>query len=769
MALKKRNRLATPLGVMVAALALSGLCGAIEFAEPLEDVWRGARNSAFQRPADGSMVILTLDDKTFDTVGLNYSEANDAKAITNIFAAGANRIYYDRTFSDITNQKSAGELVKTLDRHRGKVFFGMIKTQDPTNPGQETLLQPSAELRDHVEQVTLFGNAKPFGLSAEFPYSVSNGARLIPSMSASIANKHGAPGKEFRPDYTILASTIPSISYIDAVNGQFDPALVANKDILVGPTTARINDIRHIIGQGYVSGVYYHAIAAQTLKEGDPRHISWIYAWILAIALSAITVLTKKRPVRIAAYTAAAIVITTVPFLTDRMFITADFIPAIIMYAIVAYWTQNRLRLTKAKTLNKQSNLPNLQAFLDSADTLTTRPVAALHIRNYERILSAYDTITVQQLLDAIIKPIRLINDDEPIYHDGNTLYWLFPDAPTSEIEEHLAGLDLVLRSIAVSTNRIDIEFSIGIDTAYQDDLKKRINDAKIAAINASELGLTTAKSSKPHQSDEKWALSLMSELDDAVLKNDLTIAYQPQMDLKTGAISSVEALIRWHHPTKGLIPPGKFIPQAEKSGRIYSVTNYVFEAAMRECAPIAAIFPAFELSINLSPPVLLEPGLADKISELSRTTGFPVKNLNFEITETAAIDASTSSEAVMQTLKDLGASLSIDDYGTGHATLDYLKSIPFSELKIDRHFIKGIKDEKKDQLLVRSTITLAHQLGQRVVAEGIEDGRTLDIIRKLKCDRAQGFFIAKPMPIAELCGFLNLQPSKRNQTTSIT
>jgi len=247
--------------------------------------------------------------------------------------------------------------------------------------------------------------------------------------------------------------------------------------------------------------------------------------------------------------------------------------------------------------------------------------------------------------------------------------------------------------------------------------------------------------------------LNLVEELRDAVDNGGFVLHYQPQLDLRSGEILAVEALIRWPHPRLGLVPPLKFIPLAEDAGLMKELTTWVLNESLAQCARWRASGRTLAVSVNVTATNLLEDGFADLVTDLLANHGLPGSALLIEITETSIITDFARSKAVIEKLRDLGIIVSIDDFGAGFTSLAYLSSLAVGELKLDRFFITGLSGEGKerDLELVRATIQLGHDMRLRVVAEGIEDVDTLDLLSELGCDRAQGYFISRPMPANQL------------------
>jgi diguanylate cyclase (GGDEF)-like protein len=247
--------------------------------------------------------------------------------------------------------------------------------------------------------------------------------------------------------------------------------------------------------------------------------------------------------------------------------------------------------------------------------------------------------------------------------------------------------------------------------------------------------------------------LNMAEELRIAVEEGNFVLHYQPQLNLRSGEILAVEALIRWPHATLGLIPPLKFLPLAEDAGLMQDLTHWVLTTALAQCAEWRDAGRDMMMSVNITTTNLLEDGFIDLVTNLLRQHDLPGSQLIIEITETSIISDFARSKAVIEALTAMGIVVSIDDFGAGFTSLAYLSSLAVGELKLDREFITGLSGDGKerDLELVRATIQLGHDMALRVVAEGIEDVATLDLLSELGCDVAQGYFISRPMPANKL------------------
>jgi EAL domain-containing protein (putative c-di-GMP-specific phosphodiesterase class I) len=248
-------------------------------------------------------------------------------------------------------------------------------------------------------------------------------------------------------------------------------------------------------------------------------------------------------------------------------------------------------------------------------------------------------------------------------------------------------------------------------------------------------------------------SLSLLSELRHAIDAGELRLFLQPKVDLHGQKIAGAEALVRWQHPTRGLVPPMEFIPFAEQTGFIRQITAWVLHASAQAWMGLQRDGLALPISVNLSTRDLMDQDLPIKVADL--VAGVPPPALCLEITESAIMDDPQRALQTLEQLHALGFKLSIDDFGTGYSSLAYLKQLSVDELKIDRSFVMNMERDIDDAKIVRSTIELAHNLGLTVVAEGLETAKQWTLLQTLGCDQGQGYFLSRPMPAEKFTDWL--------------
>ncbi|WP_369133083.1 putative bifunctional diguanylate cyclase/phosphodiesterase [Modestobacter sp. I12A-02662] len=312
-----------------------------------------------------------------------------------------------------------------------------------------------------------------------------------------------------------------------------------------------------------------------------------------------------------------------------------------------------------------------------------------------------------------------------------------------------VGGLTLHVR-ISVGVARHD-----GRGHAAESCSTELLRHADTALYDAKRSGSGAVVHDATRHADNSGHLALVEELRTAIADGQLVLHHQPQVDVGTGRTVGAEALVRWQHPTRGLLSPAEFVPLAEVHGLMGAVTDVVLSQAVAQAARWRQQGLDLRLSVNLSASNLLDTALPERVDGLLRAHGVPPSALVLEVTETVLMSDPERSLAVVSALAELGATVSIDDFGTGYASLTYLRELPVAELKLDRSFTADLRTDPRTAAIVSSTIDLAHQLGLRVVAEGVEDPATLAHLKALSCDESQGFLHSPPLPAADLVSWL--------------
>jgi diguanylate cyclase (GGDEF)-like protein len=401
------------------------------------------------------------------------------------------------------------------------------------------------------------------------------------------------------------------------------------------------------------------------------------------------------------------------------------------------------------------TGLPNRLHFQQRLERrLTTTGSAAVLLMDIDRFKEVNDTLghdVGDHLLQEVARRLRRIESDETVVARlGGDEFAVLLGGDDVHIEGMVARITRdIARPFELGEVTLDVTASVGIAVTPRDGSSAALllRRAEVAMYDAKRGLSGVARYSPDRDPYSSRRLSLINDLARSLEEGSLELHYQPQADPSSGQVAGVEALLRWNHPLWGQVPPDEFIPLAEHTGLIRPLTRFVIETAVRQCVAWREAGTPVLMAVNISMRNLLEPELADTVARTLVQAGLPAGLLKLEVTESAIVAEPERALQALERLVDLGLSVSVDDFGTGYSSLTRLRSLPVQEVKVDRTFVRHLAERADDLAIVRAVISLGHDLGLRVVAEGVEDERSWRILQDLDCDLVQGYFLARPMP----------------------
>jgi diguanylate cyclase (GGDEF)-like protein len=422
------------------------------------------------------------------------------------------------------------------------------------------------------------------------------------------------------------------------------------------------------------------------------------------------------------------------------------------------------------------TDLPNRALLYERAedaidDVVRGGGMAALLLIDLDRFKEVNDTLGHDhgdRLLEEVARRLSVTvrRGDTLARLGGDEFAVLLRDVPNRGAVVELAGRlqDAMARPFSLNGVVAVLDASIGIAFCpdHGSDVNVLVQRADVAMYDAkrSRTSIETYSEDRDPYSAER--LQLLGELRAAIHSGQLVLHYQPKVEVGSDRVLGVEALVRWNHPTRGLLAPSEFVPLAERTGAIGDLTRWVLDTALAQSKAWRDAGMDMTMAVNLAAPNIVDAALPDLVAELLERWEVPGDRLECEISEHTVMADPHRAIAILERLRALGVRLSLDDFGTGHSSLAYLKRLPLDEVKIDRSFVIGMSEDSNDAAIVRTTIDLARNLGLEVVAEGVETAETLRDLSALSCDVAQGFFLSRPLPAAELDGWLAARAKER-------
>lgn len=716
-----------------------------------------------QTEASRNLHLVEIDARSIAAIDRwPWPRSQYARVVENLHRAGAASISFDVDFSSSSQRIEDGAFAQAIGKAGGTVTLPTFVQEAGGGQAGWAESLPIPVLRENAALAAVSVMPDHDGYVRRMPLGIVTANLARPSFSAMIAGVGGAVESDFPIDFAIDPLTIPRHSFIDIAAGRFDANAVQGKHIIIGATAVELGDRYAVPRFGVLPGVVIQALASETLMRGIPHEGGWQLP--LLIMLLAGTVLLHARSwLQIAAgWTGAPLALIGVSALVDMGWNWSFLVAPALASWLVLGTSAVAMRLLKAARQNRrhdaQTGLPNRLALEEALQTYTTAGLVVAKIGNYEKIASGLGGQSMAALVQRVHDRIATVVQDCTIYRlDDRILAWRLRDR--DDLDRQIATLrTFMLSPVEVAGKRVDVSLGLGFAAEAEiGSVNHVIDNAMLAAAHAISDGTTWREYGAADADTVELELSLLGELDEAVEQSEIFLLYQPKLDLRSNQIVSVEALVRWQHPVRGLLRPDLFIPLAERNDRIGGLTLHVLSLALADLRKWHSDGQNLTCAVNISAKLLTEPAFLGRLQTLIAKSGIEPAWLTLEVTESAAMHDPEVAAAALRSFRDMGIAISMDDYGTGQSTLSYLKQLPLSELKIDRSFVQFAHQNRGDGALVRSTIDLAHELGLKVVAEGVEDAECLQFLTSVGCDMAQGFLISKPVPAAEISALVRL------------
>lgn len=727
--------------------------GAIELGAPLDNGLRAFRDRIRDRPATASIALILPDDPLDGgTTGWSWSRADLAALVAKLRAAGAEKVAIARLIPDAstTPDSLAQELGKMPERSVVAMRFDV-----DGETGERRLLPPPRDLARVADVAAINQYFDGFGRVEVNPYRIAASGKQYRSLASMLAGQDGGVGELVPIDYAINIRSIPVIS-ASALNQAKNLPRLQGKTIVIGSVESRMN----ARDRGRVASAYAHILGAETLLAGRPVQVGWLLPFVVGLVAAALIWFGGRRKA-IAATVLATTAFITFPMALETRLIFVDPVPGMLLvFAVVAIRTYRSYRRDGARE-NSLSGLPNLAA-LKERRVAPNEAVVVAKIANYAELVSVV-TVHEKALAEQIASRISAGGDLSLFHGDGGAFAWIVPAAAIEGLGDHLDALHaFFMKPITVGSWQVDVTLAFGVDIASGKDMATCFACASVAADDAVDHRMRWKFYESSRLGEAEWNVSLLGKLDAAIESGEVWVAYQPQIDIATSHVNGFEALVRWSHPERGAISPEQFVSVAESHGRIDRLTYFVLDDALAMLASLGPDHEVLGVAVNVSARMFGRADFLPKVRAALKRHGIAPARLTMEITESAAAESEKDMLSCVAGMIKMGVQVSIDDYGTGYSTLDYLKKLKAHELKIDRGFIAGMDRNRSDFMLVKATIDLAHSLGHRVVAEGVETIETMEMLSKLGCDLAQGFLIARPMPRAEIESYIQLDPKRQ-------
>lgn len=739
------------------ALSLAGALGLIvlstDSGDGLDEALKNRRAEWSERSASGQVHIVEIDPRSIAAFKRwPWPRSIHAAAVDRLRESRAALIAFDVDFSSPSEPSEDSALAAALGRAGGSVILPTFRR---TN-GADAAPLPQLASQAFLAAANVIPEAH--GELRRMPYAVEVGGAPRPSLASMVAERPGGAGLLFPIDRSIDPASIPRHSMADLVAGRVPPEALAGKRILIGATAVELGDHYALPRHGLLPGVVAQALAAETLLKGTPPTPAgggWALAFVMILAAAALR-LDRTGHVALAFAAAGAATLLLPPILANRLGVELPVAPALIALLAAAgaggagraAWRRRETSVTDPAT-----GLPNLAALERDCRGLPAATIAVARIDGFAELLSALGADGASDLVRRVAERLAFAAGADRLYRiDDAGLAWIEPEG--AALDDRFESIGAVMRAPFAAGRSVEVRTHFGAARGPGASARQLCADAGLAALHAAEKGGRWQLFTPRDSERASLRVSLLADLDSALARGELWNAYQPKLDLRTGTIGGVEALVRWNHPERGPLTPDSFIPLIEQHGRAADLTLHVMAQALADACAWRRAGRRLGIAVNISATLLHDHAFLHRLEQLLQASGFPAERVTLEVTESAAMADPEAAVMALEGWRRLGVSVSIDDYGTGQSSLSYLQKLPATEVKIDRTFIAAMTAGRRDLILVRSTIAMAHELGLAVVAEGVEEIAGLELLRQMGCDQAQGYGICRPIQADAVAAF---------------
>jgi EAL domain-containing protein (putative c-di-GMP-specific phosphodiesterase class I)/CHASE2 domain-containing sensor protein len=755
--LAKRRAITFALAAGLGVLVLASGAGV-----PLDHQLRSLRDGLRSHAASGEVHVVEIDARSLDSLDRwPLPRGFHAAAIDRLRAAGARTIAFDVDFSTVSAPAEDARMEAALRRAGGAVILPTLRQEAGGGSSESIESAPIKRFSDNAFLGAVNVVPDPDSYVRRMLLGVETFGVPRPSLPSLLAETNAVIGQSFDIDYSIDPKSLPRHSLIDLLEGKVARAEIAGKRVLIGGTAIDMGDRYPVPNHGVIPGVIIQALAAETLLAGRvPEAWSGLLPLFLSLLLIALALRPGSYGRRIGLFAIGNMLMLCLPLVTEALFAIsfplasafAASVAASLLGASALLIQRNQERaLTDSET-----GLPNFRSLHAALVKSGSLNIVVARIDRFAGIASGLGSEATTKLVLRIAERLKFANDDREIYRtDDSSLAWLEPPADEVSLEDRIDAIAAVMRAPVECGRFVDVSLTFGLAPGIGEDAKQGVTNAALAALHASQRGARWEKFTDADSDEADWHLSLLGDLETAMASGQLWNAYQPKLDLRSSEVIGVEALVRWHHPERGPIQPDSFIPMLEEHGRARDLTTHVLGQALEDALHWEELGHPIGVAVNVSASLLADHEFIELVGQILQGSRLPTSRVTVEVTETAAMHSPDRAIAALESWRALGLNISIDDYGTGQSSLNYLQKLPATELKIDKMFVQTIGSDRRNAIMVRSTVALAHELGMKVVAEGIEDAACLQILAEMGCDTGQGYFVGRPMSADAIGSFL--------------
>lgn len=758
----ERLRHALWAGVIALAMLVATLL------DPLDQFFWLVQSRLGSHQPSGEIVFVGADAAIEDPL-MGHRRAELAEALVELNRRGVGQVYLDLQFEAPSDASSDRKLAAAISSLGPRIV--LVDRVEADGEGPVELSGSIPEIAGGAARVVDGDDENWLGFAWTMPYSRTVEGESFLSFGSALGGQTRLRQDEFPVDYGIYAGDIPSLGLAGLIAPRSQSARpnLAGKTVVIGKG-AIANAGRVVPGQRALPESYIAIFAAESLKAGRTLFVGGLFMLLSGgIALVATILLLGRGKRRLFGYALCFAMLPIALFATARLGIRIEIAYSAAFLIVYAAFRSRARWKQRIAMIDQDTGLPTLRALEEwiTGEEAKRGHVVVAKIQGYEHVLKTLRSVDQSAYILKLVDRLRAADKELTVYFDGHFLGWHAHTDDSDALVEHLEGLRAIFAApIQVGGYTVDVGITFGIARIDSDPVR-RIPAAIAAAEETSEASQPIKLAESSSQLDMLWDISLRARIDEAMEAGEVYCVYQPKIDLASGEMRGVEALVRWHDPHRGFISPMHFIQQCEKAGRMEHLTRYVLQSACTAGQLLHFRGSRITMSVNISATMLGDMRIVGLVRNVLQSTSFNADSLILEVTETARITDLATAASILEEIKGLGVRISIDDFGVGAANFEAFFTLPFDELKIDRLFIANMAENPKARAIAASIVQMGRESRISVVAEGAETPKELEILNEIGCSLVQGFAISRPISLSNLLEY-NANTAKVRQRNMV-
>ncbi|MCB9993027.1 MAG: EAL domain-containing protein [Hyphomicrobiaceae bacterium] len=779
---------------LAAILAVAGLFIMLENAGMMTSFDRGLKEIRYEmnsRNPSGDVVLIEIDSQSLQELNVwPWPRRYHAQVLRNLIDMGAADVVFDIDFSSKSTPEDDQALADALDYAGGYAYLAAFD-QVSGITGDILRSAPDDRLAKYADPVLVNVDLDRDGMAVTFPtYSTGHHA-MVESLATTLGMPQYAPPQRMLFDYRIDLNKVDRISYIDVYNNKVDPARIANKQVIVGASAIELRDFFETPRFDVVPGPLLQVLALETVKSGRVLTDygvapTLIYLALLFVAGALMRWRFGHKGVVITGV--AGLIIGEVLALLALQFYDMQMATSIGLFLIpisigietisegTVWFLQRQSMQKRLQYLARHDEVTGVLSYAGLTERLDheirdgkAHTILLIAIQRMGIVRAALGLQVANETMRETARRIKATCDKSVGMAAPGVFAIAFDRQLSAEqLEEMTADMLMRLKEpylVDGHTILIDTEVAIAQSGHEPETAADLINHARIA-LDTPDAERTEAQSFAlyvPELADRIAARQRMDiAMRRAIERDEFRLVFQPQIDLRSGGLIGVEALIRWHSAEMGLVSPAQFVDLAEETGFVVDLGKWVLEES---CRIVSQWGWQGLLSVNVSPVQLELSDVPATVEAALARSDYPAKRLCLEITEQVLVNRSHGVIDALHQFQALGSSIAIDDFGTGYSSLSYLSRLPFNKIKIDQSFVREMDGHRANRQIVETIVDLAHRLGKTVIAEGIETADQAKMLREMGCEAGQGYYFARPVDAITLTKLILAQNTRGEQS----